>query len=329
MTAARAASAIAPPDGREKSKRPGLEQHPGDDQGLAADAVGPVTRPDLSEAPDSRIDPGHQADLTGAGAIGREIERDQTPREGIVQVVDQAGLRAGAKPGIAEGGGEKRIAQAWRAAVGAGMVAGLLEGDVCTGVPDEQDADCQGRDGDDGGCDNKDVTGARTPRRASRWRPRPALRRRSRPLRSDPTQGHGASGPTRSIFINTVIDHARPWLTPRKRLAATTHPQLGATAISTGTGNAKDQPIISSRRRPIRSASAPAARLVSDLASPKATMKERTATVEPTPNCSEPISGRVERSRPTIAPTRALTATRRVNWAAFSPSPSSTRRSFN
>ena len=30
------------------------------------------------------------------------------------------------------------------------------------------------------------------------------------------------AGPTRSIFISTVIDHARPWFAPRKTFAATT-----------------------------------------------------------------------------------------------------------
>jgi hypothetical protein len=53
--------------------------------------------------------------------------------------------------------------------------------------------------------------------------------------------------------------------------------------------------------------------LVNDLARPKATMKERTATDEPTPKESSPIRGSVERSSPTIAPTNAFTATSRVN----------------
>src|SRR5215218_4057754 len=131
-------------------------------------------------------------------------------------------------------------------------------------------------------------------------------------------------GPTRSIFMTTVIDQARPWLTPRKTLAVTTQPQLGATAINSGTGSASAQPSSSSRRRPTRSASAPAPRFVNDLASPKATMNERTAALEPTPKSSLPIRGSVERSSPTIAPTNTLTATSRPNWAAFSRSPSRT-----
>ena len=70
------------------------------------------------------------------------------------------------------------------------------------------------------------------------------------------------------------------------------------------------------------------ARLVSALAVPKATMNDSTAAFETRSKSSEPISGSVERSRPTITPTKALTATSSENWAAFSRSPSSTRRAF-
>src|SRR5439155_25112379 len=49
-------------------------------------------------------------------------------------------------------------------------------------------------------------------------------------------------GPTRSIFITTVIDQARPWLIPSSRLAATIHAHLGATPTSSGTGSAIAHP---------------------------------------------------------------------------------------
>ena len=100
---------------------------------------------------------------------------------------------------------------------------------------------------------------------------------------------------------------------PRRTLAATIQPQVGAIAISSGTGNATSQPQINSRRRPSRSAPTPAARFVSDLARPKATMNESTAALDVRPNSSSPIRGRVERSSPTIAPTKALTATSSEN----------------
>src|SRR5262249_61753195 len=45
-------------------------------------------------------------------------------------------------------------------------------------------------------------------------------------------------GPTRSIFITTVIDQARPWLITSQRLAATIHAQVGAAAGRTRTGGA-------------------------------------------------------------------------------------------
>ena len=53
--------------------------------------------------------------------------------------------------------------------------------------------------------------------------------------------------------------------------------QEGASPISSGTGNATSQPITSSRLRPSRSASSPAARFVSAFAAPKATTKARIA----------------------------------------------------
>ena len=52
--------------------------------------------------------------------------------------------------------------------------------------------------------------------------------------------------------MTTVMDQARPWLMPSRALAATIQPQLGATAISSGTGSATAQPAISRRRRPAR-----------------------------------------------------------------------------
>ena len=122
------------------------------------------------------------------------------------------------------------------------------------------------------------------------------------------------------------MDQASPWLTPSSTLAATTHSQLGASAISRGTGSAIAQPAISSRRRPALEASEPAARLVSAFASPNATMNDNTAALDVRPKSSRPMSGSVERSRPTIAPTNALTATSSENCARFSRSPSSTRR---
>ena len=59
--------------------------------------------------------------------------------------------------------------------------------------------------------------------------------------------------------------------------------QDGASPISSGTGSATSQPITSSRLRPTRSASPPAARFVSAFAAPKATTKARIAArrVEP------------------------------------------------
>ena len=131
-------------------------------------------------------------------------------------------------------------------------------------------------------------------------------------------------GPTRSIFITTVIDQARPWLAPRNRLATTTKAQLGARPIKIGTGRARSQPSTSSRLRPTRSASVPAPRFISAFDAPKATTNVRMAVFELSPKSSSPISGSTVRSRPTIAPTSALIATSNVNWPAFARRPSRT-----
>ena len=104
-------------------------------------------------------------------------------------------------------------------------------------------------------------------------------------------------------------------------MAATTQAHVGATAISRGTGSAAAQPAMSSRRRPTRAASTPAARFVKAFANPKATMNESTAALDARPKSSRPMSGSVERSRPTIAPTNALIATSSENCATFSRSP--------
>src|SRR5215203_2867869 len=126
--------------------------------------------------------------------------------------------------------------------------------------------------------------------------------------------------------MTTVIDQARPWFTPSSALAATTQPQFGATVISSGTGIASAQPRTSSRRRPSRWANAPAPRLVNAFARPNATINESTAVLDPSPKSCSPISGRVERSRPTIAPTNALIETNSENCARFWRRPSWTVR---
>jgi hypothetical protein len=66
------------------------------------------------------------------------------------------------------------------------------------------------------------------------------------------------AGPTRSIFMITVSDQVRPWLTPSSTFAATTQAQLGATMSSTGTGIATSQPATRTGLRPNRSEKVPA-----------------------------------------------------------------------
>ncbi len=126
----------------------------------------------------------------------------------------------------------------------------------------------------------------------------------------------------------TVIDQARPWLRPSSTLAAMIHHHDGPQASMNGTGTPMTHPANSSCLRVNRAVSAPAARLVSALVRPKAMMNAKTARSLVTPNTSVPISGAVVRSRPTRAPTHALTMTKSVNCNQFSRSPSRTGRDW-
>ena len=72
--------------------------------------------------------------------------------------------------------------------------------------------------------------------------------------------------------MTIVVDQVRPWLMPSRTLAATTHPQWGAQISMSGTGRPMSQPATRTGLRPYRSDSDPAARLVSALVMPNATM---------------------------------------------------------
>ena len=80
---------------REQRERDGLHEHAGDDERLAPDAVGPVAGRDLADAPDARVDGSDEADLGGARSLGGEKERNETPGEPVIEVVDESRLRAG------------------------------------------------------------------------------------------------------------------------------------------------------------------------------------------------------------------------------------------
>src|SRR5207249_6827184 len=120
----------------------------------------------------------------------------------------------------------------------------------------------------------------------------------------------------------TVVDQHKPWLTPSSTLAHTIQPQLGAQMMSSGTGSPASQPATRSGLRPIRSASCPVKRLASALTMPKLTRKERTTVFDTSPKSAWGMSGTTVRSSPTMAPTKALTTTRRANWRQLAPRPS-------
>src|SRR5581483_6593742 len=128
-----------------------------------------------------------------------------------------------------------------------------------------------------------------------------------------PTANPRDFGPTRSTFMITVIDHAKPWLTPSSTLAATMYAKFGAQMIMKGTGTPTSQPKTSTRLRPQESARWPETRFATALTTPKLTMNEVTAAAEARWNSSEPISGTTVRSMPTIPPTKALMSTSSEN----------------
>src|SRR6266545_1155315 len=129
-------------------------------------------------------------------------------------------------------------------------------------------------------------------------------------------------GPTRSIFMMTVVDQHRPWLTPSSRLASTIQPQLGAKMSRKGTGRPNSQPATRICFRPIRSESRPANRLASALTIPKLTINERASDFEVSPKSASAMRGTTVRSKPTIAPTKALTMTSNVNCCQLARNPS-------
>src|SRR5436190_4791924 len=81
------------------------------------------------------------------------------------------------------------------------------------------------------------------------------------------------AGPTRSIFMITVVDHVSPWLTPSRTFATTIQPQLGAQIRRSGTGRPISQPATRTGLRPDRSDSAPATRFALAFVTPKASRK--------------------------------------------------------
>ena len=119
----------------------------------------------------------------------------------------------------------------------------------------------------------------------------------------------------------TVVDQQSPWLMPSSTFAKTTHAQLGAQMSSNGTGTPASQPATRMRLRPTRSASPPAARLAAAFTAPKPTRNESVAALDARPNSACASSGSTARSSPTIAPTNALTTTRRANWRQLARRP--------
>jgi hypothetical protein len=79
-------------DARHPGERGGLGEHAAGDEGFAADAVGEPAGVELAEAPGRRVERGEDPDASDGHAGGGEEDREQAPREPVVEVVDQPGL---------------------------------------------------------------------------------------------------------------------------------------------------------------------------------------------------------------------------------------------
>ena len=79
-----------------------LDEHPGDDQRFAAGVVGEPAGQQLPGAPDGGVDGGDGSDLGDAGTVCGEVERDEPPGERVVEVVNEARLRARAQHRVRE-----------------------------------------------------------------------------------------------------------------------------------------------------------------------------------------------------------------------------------
>ena len=132
------------------------------------------------------------------------------------------------------------------------------------------------------------------------------------------------AGPARSIFMITVVDQVRPWLTPSSTLAAMTQPQFGAQISSGGIGSAASHPATSTGLRPNRSDRVPAKKLVTALTAPNARMNVSALLNAARWKVCSASSGTTVRSWPRVPPTSALTATSSENWARLARRPSRT-----
>ena len=154
-----------------------------------------------------------------------EEEWEDDPGEAVVEVVDQACLAGAAQGAVAPGGTGEDGPRGAALAGGQGLgVAGEFQGDVGRGVAHDQ------------GERETGTARKRTPSSSGTGR-RPWLVARKPVSRAAAADGEVAgglvepiasprwAGPTRSIFMFTVMDQVRPWLTPSRTLAATIQPQ--------------------------------------------------------------------------------------------------------
>src|SRR5688572_13453221 len=100
-----------PADDTRQSCR--LDHHPACDHPLSAPPVAQCSRPELGDTPGRGINERKYRNVPNRCAAGCEEERKQSPREAVVEVVDQAGLTRAGEGGITPCCTGQELAEAW------------------------------------------------------------------------------------------------------------------------------------------------------------------------------------------------------------------------
>src|SRR5688500_12898877 len=142
---------------RKDGERTRLEQHPGDDQGLSPYSVRPSSGNDLSDAPDRWVEARNESDGRNACTVRGEEQRNDPPRDSVVQVVHESCLRARAKRWDPIGSVCECLTESGWSPVGAWRVPCLFERDVTGRIPREEDRERKAGEGDRKTCHHKNI----------------------------------------------------------------------------------------------------------------------------------------------------------------------------
>src|SRR6266568_3912203 len=124
-----------------------LQQHPDDDERLAAVPVGQWSGGELTEAPHGGVERGEYADLAEGEPGGGEQQGEQTPGQPVIEVVHHAGLRRRGEGGFAVADQRGDAAGGQGGAVDAGRRVGGFVVGVAAGFPDEEGGQAEAEGG--------------------------------------------------------------------------------------------------------------------------------------------------------------------------------------